>query len=1165
MDEKLRCLLAKGGVTIPQIDDESKEQRISSLLSLLESWLGFSEADDDEDMTMMEDTGPFDEPFYRAVEDFLIEVWRPDEIPQHKFFGLGESSNGKDETVSLYKSIICVRVTRFLRYWMELNVGGRQPWDAMVEDQKQKGNMLSFQLLKHCSFDEKSGSAEKKLRFFPLIQALYQHIEQLPFLQSQIYLYSQSVTRGTSNLNRPGLGLANPQSRLAQLQLGQKIKESLEQEFEDHVNDVEYIVGEWYELGNVAIRRQCRAQLGSVWSTFEARSSGVGVAGGGGSLSGAGVRSEDTSSSGIALTLRILHRILMGISSNNNKSTLCKSHEHLLFQHLIPLHRPNSMVLWRDQTCLLALYHEPLVQCIAILLQQKPKWTGRVIEGLMASDVWNKGGGNTPKLVLLLHEIDTYIGCLPKSPEEIDGDELGDSLGSLLRTLGGCMASENSRLAQRALPFVKNKKFVRLIETNLGLSLDILLPFLLRKEPSWNPTVRKMTYNVLALLKEFDSERFVKVGNRCFANERRKNHREKLSPPKVSKEKKSIVPAVPTSKVSLPTDYTIKSAMGNWAPPTKYASRSGINASMPPPGNRIRASPGSKNPPLTVTGVAPWAMKGGSNPPLAVTGVAPWAMKGGQGNRMTISRRKQPPLGVVGKGVAPWAKSNSMPPPTNKAKNNGDDSTKPTLEVPLENATTIKSTPCPVLAYMKKIKPPKEETGISSWSKTQMAESPTLLPTLKFHDLVFGHDLGEGSFGSVRYARLIDRTTTRSRWPEYAVKVISTEKIKELGYEAPIQREMAVLRVMSHPCVARMISSFRFREGVYLVLEYASGGDLHTLLKTNGSLDHDSTRFVIGEVTSALASIHEIGLGYFDLKPENIVITESGHVKLTDFGGSRPVTQAAKEMLSQSAKNVFNELRDGDWKTQKKQKTTVCDMDEDEEIDDENGGFVQDYDPNADLRIEGTTIYLPPEVVAGSFPTLAADSWALGCVLYQCLTGRPPILEVDETLAKKKIVSFDIKDAQSDGDNFLFGDSKTTSMEPSARGLIIELMDRDASERPTMTQVADHSFFQDSGIEIFSLWRKQALKLEVGDAAPPPADAGWARRQLSSIWAPQPQAYDVSSNNSKTRRRSNGQQLSGPIPEGGEAPFFFSKSNILPSVRSASQAPLPPRKKVAED
>ena len=124
------------------------------------------------------------------------------------------------------------------------------------------------------------------------------------------------------------------------------------------------------------------------------------------------------------------------------------------------------------------------------------------------------------------------------------------------------------------------------------------------------------------------------------------------------------------------------------------------------------------------------------------------------------------------------------------------------------------------------------------------------------------------------------------------------------------------------------------------------------------------------------------------------------------------MTQAAKKMISDSAKNVFNQLRDGDWKTREKKKKSF-DMDEDDEIEDVNNGFLQDYDPDADLRIEGTTIYLPPEVVSGSFPTLAADSWALGCVLYQCLTGRPPILEVDETLAKNRIVSFDIKNSQT--------------------------------------------------------------------------------------------------------------------------------------------------------
>jgi hypothetical protein len=905
MDDKLRCVLIKGGVNLKKHNGTGRS--LSSLLSALESWLGFSAADGDDrkaldiedddydGMIMMEDAGPFDASFYRAVEEFLIEVWKPAEIPQHKFFGLGNSiydhgESGKNDdleeesTVSLYKSILSVRITRLLRYWMELNVGERQTWDAMVTDEDvdcQQTNTLSFQLLKHCLFNTKAiraSNSEQTLKLFPLIQALYQYIEQLPFLQSQIHLFAQSLARGeqrrssssSNNLNRPGLGLANPQSRLARFQLGQRVKAKLKQEFDDHVNDVEYIVGEWYACGTVEIRRHCRAQLGAVWSTFEARSSGIGSAGSG-SLSGAGVRSENTSCSGVAMTLRILHRILMGIEKNTtdqpSKPSLCKSHEHLLFHHLIPLHRPNSMLLWRDQTPLLELYHEPLVQCVAILLKQKPKWTGRVINGLLESDVWNRNAANTPKIVLLLHEIDTYIGCLPGNPNEVRGTELADRLPTLLRTLGSCMASENSRLAQRALLFVKNKKFLRLMETNLGITLDILLPFLLRKEPSWNPTVREWTYNVLVVLRDFEPGRFVLAGNRCFANEQQPKKQEQRTSSRASEvdPKKPVV--LPAPKASLPNDYTIKSAMGTWAPPTKNV-KSGMNMAMPPPPSRIRGPSSSRNPPLTVTGVAPWAMKGsqGSNPPLAVTGVAPWAMKGSQGRTTTMSRREHPSLVIPGKCVAPWATKDGNSLPTNVTRHKSDDSTKLLKETTLDKIES-KSATCRVLAYMEKIKPPDVEKGISSWSKTQMAESPTLLPTLKFHDLVFGHDLGEGSFGSVRYARLIDRTKTRSHWPEFAVKVISTEKIKAMGYEASVQRELAVLRVLSHPCIARAISSFRFREGVYLVLEYASGGDLHTLLKTNGSLDHDSTRFVIGEVTSALASIHEIGLGYFDLKP----------------------------------------------------------------------------------------------------------------------------------------------------------------------------------------------------------------------------------------------------------------------------------------------------------
>lgn len=178
-----------------------------------------------------------------------------------------------------------------------------------------------------------------------------------------------------------------------------------------------------------------------------------------------------------------------------------------------------------------------------------------------------------------------------------------------------------------------------------------------------------------------------------------------------------------------------------------------------------------------------------------------------------------------------------------------------------------------VLYYMEQCKPPgmeddEDEHASSSWSKAQMSETPTLLPDLKFHDLVFGQELGQGAFGVVRYARLIDRTKTRSQWPEYAVKVIATEKMKEMGYEYSVAREIACLHLVSHPNVARLVSSFRFQQGAYLVLEYASGGDLHQLLQQHGSLDVPSCQFVMGEIVAALASLHDdLGFVYSDLKP----------------------------------------------------------------------------------------------------------------------------------------------------------------------------------------------------------------------------------------------------------------------------------------------------------
>jgi serine/threonine protein kinase len=455
---------------------------------------------------------------------------------------------------------------------------------------------------------------------------------------------------------------------------------------------------------------------------------------------------------------------------------------------------------------------------------------------------------------------------------------------------------------------------------------------------------------------------------------------------------------------------------------------------------------------------------------------------------------------------------------------------------------------------MDQLKPADEIKGASPWSKEQMAESPTLLPSLKFHDLVFGHELGKGAFGTVTYSRLIDRNVTRSHWPEYAVKIISTQKIQEMGYEQSVQREIAILRVLSHPGIARLISSFRFRDGAYLVLEYASRGDLHSVLQKSGSLDDPSTQFVMGEVVAALSSIHELGFVYGDLKPENILITETGHIKLTDFGGSRPFTSEAEQLIKNSTRNLLKNLRDGDWKS----RHPDTDETTGEETGSSNWGDVAESDRaeknnEEDHRVEGTTAYLPPEVVMGAIPTPGADSWALGCVLYQCLSGRPPMIEDDEEATRRKIVKFN--GGAQEAQDTLFGHAHGKDISQPARNLIHRLLSRNPLERPNLASVAEDDFFE--GKDVFALYKHDAYPLDVGTVAPT-ADARWARRQFSSIWAPQPKAYDISMPEEDEDNLGTPQYPgTAPFVEGEERAAFFSLS--APAAGGAPDVPLSPR------
>lgn len=197
-------------------------------------------------------------------------------------------------------------------------------------------------------------------------------------------------------------------------------------------------------------------------------------------------------------------------------------------------------------------------------------------------------------------------------------------------------------------------------------------------------------------------------------------------------------------------------------------------------------------------------------------------------------------------------------------------------------------------------------------------------------------------------------------------------------------------------------------------------------------------------------------------------------------------------------------------------------------------------DPAEDQRIEGTTAYLPPEVVMGQFPDYSADSWALGCVMYQCLSGRPPLLEADEEATRSRIVTFHVggeSDDMSELDR-LFADKHAEGISAAGREVITSLLHRDPSRRPGMTQVASFDFFSSN---VFELHQKPATPLGAGIVAPKP-NARWARRQMSSIWAPQPEAYDLLALTKNQSATASGESSNGPIEEGEESSGFFSAS-----------------------
>lgn len=204
-------------------------------------------------------------------------------------------------------------------------------------------------------------------------------------------------------------------------------------------------------------------------------------------------------------------------------------------------------------------------------------------------------------------------------------------------------------------------------------------------------------------------------------------------------------------------------------------------------------------------------------------------------------------------------------------------------------------------------------------------------------DFEIGRPLGKGKFGSVYLARLKENHFL------VALKVLFKSQLQKSNVEHQLRREIEIQGHLRHPNILRMYAYFWDEKRIYLVLEYAQGGEMYKYLKKKGRFDETTAAVFMFQMADALRYCHEKKVIHRDIKPENLLIGDNGELKIADFG------------WSVHAPN------------QKRQ--TMC----------------------------GTLDYLPPEMVVGEEHREHVDIWSLGVLCYEFLVGVPPFEHDDST------------------------------------------------------------------------------------------------------------------------------------------------------------------------
>ena len=141
--------------------------------------------------------------------------------------------------------------------------------------------------------------------------------------------------------------------------------------------------------------------------------------------------------------------------------------------------------------------------------------------------------------------------------------------------------------------------------------------------------------------------------------------------------------------------------------------------------------------------------------------------------------------------------------------------------------------------------------------------------------------MGRGSFGKVYMVK------RKSDGEIYAMKTLKKDFIIKTNQVANTKTERDIMTLISHPFVVKLHYAFQSNETLYFITDFLNGGELFYHLCNEIRFSEDRARFYAAELVLALEHLHENGIIYRDLKPENVLLDKQGHLKITDFGLSK--------------------------------------------------------------------------------------------------------------------------------------------------------------------------------------------------------------------------------------------------------------------------------------